>query len=152
MQLNFLTQLLPLMPGRLRQRKVVLANLYEGSTMSASQVVAVDFETRKICPWPDFPPSPVSVSLKRPGQPAEFYAWAHASGNTTTREQVETILEDLWRDSNIQLLFHNSPFDLMVAERHLGLPLPPWQRIHDTRFLLFYHDPYSNDYSLKASA
>jgi DNA polymerase I-like protein with 3'-5' exonuclease and polymerase domains len=120
--------------------------------MSASQVVAVDFETRKICPWPDFPPSPVSVSLKRPGQPAEFYAWAHASGNTTTREQVETILEDLWRDSNIQLLFHNSPFDLMVAERHLGLPLPPWQRIHDTRFLLFYHDPYSNDYSLKASA
>ena len=48
--------------------------------------------------------------------------------------------------------FHNASFDLMVAERHLGLPLPPWHRIHDTRFLLSYVDPYSNDYSLKASA
>jgi DNA polymerase I-like protein with 3'-5' exonuclease and polymerase domains len=43
-------------------------------------------------------------------------------------------------------------FDLHVAERWLDLPLPAWHRIHDTKLMLSYVEPYAPDFSLKASA
>jgi DNA polymerase I-like protein with 3'-5' exonuclease and polymerase domains len=50
-------------------------------------------------------------------------------------------------------LGHNvAKFDNDVAEVHLGLRPPSWDRVHDTMFSLFLRDPHANSLSLKPSA
>ncbi len=109
-------------------------------------VVAVDFETAGIERRPAYPPVPASVAIAEPGKPPEFLAWAHPLGNNCTKEDAIRRLAPLWKNS--PLVFHNSKFDLDVAEVHLGLALPDWRRCHDTLFLAFLDDPLRKDLSL----
>jgi DNA polymerase-1 len=115
------------------------------------QIVTVDFETEAIRRRPYYPPAPVGVALKAYGHPAQYYAWGHPTGNNCDSDMVADILRDLWR-SDYKLVFHNSKFDVEVAERYFGLGSLPWERIHDTMFLLFLDDPYQSTLSLKPAA
>jgi DNA polymerase-1 len=110
----------------------------------------IDFETAGIRGRPDYPPVPVSVSIKPWGKPAKFYAWGHRTGkNTHTKAQAVAALRQVWGGC---LLFMNGKFDVDVAEIHLGLPQPKWYNIHDLMFLLFLDDPHQRELGLKPSA
>jgi DNA polymerase I-like protein with 3'-5' exonuclease and polymerase domains len=56
----------------------------------------------------------------------------------------------VWREHTLG--FHHAPFDVAVAHERLGLPIPPWDRVHDTLPLLFLDDPHAPDLTLKGSA
>ena len=104
----------------------------------------VDFETEAIVGNPTIdPPEPVGVAIKHEDHPGQYFPM---------NEDTAHILRALWDDPDAELLFHNAPFDLCVAEKHLGLKMPPWERVHDTMFLLYLRDPYSHSLSLKPSA
>lgn len=109
----------------------------------------VDFETAGIKGRPDYPPKPCGVSIKLWGQKAHYYAWGHPTKNNCTQAQAVKALKAVWRGD---MLFQNAKFDLDVAETHLGLPMPKWDRVHDTMFLLFLDDPHAQTLSLKPSA
>ena len=113
--------------------------------------ICIDFETEAIEDRPRYPPKPVGVAVKMPGKPGRYYAWDHPTKNSATKEKAREVLRDIWA-SGEPLLFHNAKFDLEVAERHFGLKLPPWDRVHDTLYLLFLKDPYAPTLSLKPSA
>jgi DNA polymerase I len=114
----------------------------------------VDFETEAIRSRPDYPPRPVGVALKEPGQKPRYLAWGHiAGGNNTTLAQARAELKALWRGAGkVPLLLHNGKFDLEVAATHLGLPLPPWHDWHDTLFLAYLENPHAQNLELKALA
>ena len=109
----------------------------------------IDFETQAISPRPHYPPVPVGVAIWEPGRKPEYLAWGHPTENNCTLAQAKTKLKALW---GRELLFHNAKFDLDVAETHLGLPLPPWERVHDTLYLLFLHNPHALSLSLKPAS
>jgi DNA polymerase I-like protein with 3'-5' exonuclease and polymerase domains len=50
------------------------------------------------------------------------------------------------------MLFQNGSFDQDVAEVHWQIPLLPWDRFHDTMFLLFLFDPHAPNLALKPAA
>lgn len=106
------------------------------------QPIVVDFETEAIQARPQYPPKPVGVAVKYPGKKGKYL---------TDLEVAKRELRAIWRNPD-GVLFHNAKFDLDVAEVHLGLQLPPWDKIHDTMFLLFLDDPHSPQLSLKPSA
>jgi len=97
-------------------------------------VITIDFESLPIEPRPDFPPKPVCVSIKKFGCKPVF-----AFGKEAMRAALAPIFA-----GKEELLFHNAAFDVCVAVEKLGLRMPKWQRIHDTKFLLFLHDPYKS--------
>jgi DNA polymerase-1 len=113
-------------------------------------VTVVDFETDAIEGRPNYPPKPVGVAILEPGRKPVYLAWGHPEGNNTTLAKAKRVLTDLWKTK--ELLFHNAKFDLDVAQAHLGLALPPWERFHDTMFSLFLSDPHAPNLSLKPSA
>jgi DNA polymerase I-like protein with 3'-5' exonuclease and polymerase domains len=115
------------------------------------QPITVDFETLGIEGRPKYPPLPVSVAILRPGKKPEWYAWGHPTKNNCDRAKAQRVLADIWK-SRVPLLFHNANFDLDVAETHLGLRMPSWDRIHDTLLILFLLDPHAPDYHLKPTA
>ena len=113
--------------------------------------VTIDFETGAIDGNPVWkPPVPVGVAIYAPGQEPHYYAWGHPTGNNCTRAEAIQALRQYWDGP---LLFHNAPFDLSVAHKHLGLPWPtdPLQ-VHDTMYQVFLKDPYAKTFSLKPSA
>ena len=114
-------------------------------------VAVLDFETEAIEPTPDYPPKPVGVSIMLPGGKSRYYAWGHPTRNNCSRADGERAVKAVWA-SRHPVLFHHSKFDLCVAHVHVGLPLLPWDRVHDTMFLLFLEDPYSKDLKLKEAA
>lgn len=117
------------------------------------RIVTVDFETEPIRNRPHYPPRPVGVSIKRYGERAVYFAFGHrAGGNNCTEESARSVLEELWTDPSVQLVFHNSKFDVAVATERWDLPMLPWERIHDTMFLAFLYDPYSTHFGLKPLA
>ena len=97
-------------------------------------MITIDFETLPIEARPDFPPEPVCVSIKHKGRKPVF---VHGKG------AMQQALLPLFRGKE-ELLFHNAAFDVAVAVEKLGMPMPAWRRVHDTKFLLFLHDPYQN--------
>jgi len=111
----------------------------------------IDFETFGILDRPAYPPIPVGVSIKKWGKRPRYYAWGHAEDNNCTRDEALAALREVWNTPE-GLLFHNAKFDVDVAETHLGLPLPAWDRVHDTVFLLFLDNPHAFDLGLKPSA
>jgi len=112
----------------------------------------VDFETFGIEGRPDYPPAPVGVAIKPWGKRSRYYAWGHLNGeNTHTVDEARAALGAAY-DCPDGVLFHNAKFDLDVAETEFGLPLPPWDRIHDTTFLLFLAEPYAREHGLKPAA
>jgi DNA polymerase I len=113
--------------------------------------VTVDFETTGIEDRPFYPPSPVGVSIKWPGKKAKYYAWGHLSENTSSFTEARTALLQAWAHED-GILCQNGKFDVDVAEVHMGLPLLPWDKIHDTLFLLFLDDPHQTELGLKPSA
>lgn len=114
--------------------------------------VAIDFETEGIEARPAYPPKPVGVAIAVPGEKPEYLAWGHPLENNSTQTFARRRLVQLWRDSQVSLIFHNGKFDVDVARTHLGLPELPWQRYHDTLFLAFLADPHSPSLSLKPLA
>lgn len=120
----------------------------------APDVAYLDFETKPTGGYrtDEYPPKPVGASLWMPGERGPRYmAWGHPTENNTTERDARRVLQGLWK-SGTEVCFHHSKFDLDVAEVHLGLPLLPWERTHDTLFLLFYEDPYSQSLGLKPAA
>ena len=117
----------------------------------APDVVVCDFETKRILPRPDYPPKPVSLALKWPGRDWELMAWGHPSGNNCTERQARGRYVAA-RNSRLPMLFQNGVFDQDVAETHWEIPLLPWERFHDTMYLLFLHDPHSPTLALKPCA
>ncbi len=113
--------------------------------------ITVDFETESIEDRPHYPPKPVGVSIKLWGRAPKYYAWGHPEGNNCTKRDAELVLKRVWQDK-LPKLFQNEKFDQEVAEKHFGLPLLPWDKAHDTMFLLFLKDPHSKTLSLKPSA
>lgn len=113
--------------------------------------VVIDFETFAIERRPDFPPKPVGVSIKYPGEKAHYYAFGHPTGNNCAKISAEKALRKAWNYSG-GLLFHNAKFDVDVAVTHMGMDEPNWNQIHDTMFLLFLSDPHASTFALKPSA
>jgi len=112
----------------------------------------VDFETLPIGPRPGhYPPDPVGVAIRTPEGRPIYMAWGHPSGNNCTREDAVRALEHIWAD-NLSIVFHHAKFDTAVAYERLGLPVLPWERVHDTMFLAFLLDPYARSIGLKQLA
>jgi DNA polymerase-1 len=119
--------------------------------MKHPRPVVIDFETFGIESRPDYPPLPVGVAIKYPGRKPKYFAWAHPTGNNCCWSDAAKELAKAWSHKD-GLLFHNGKFDVDVAEVHFGLPVPSWERIHDTLFLLFLDDPRQAELGLKPAA
>ena len=126
------------------------------SKQSVNAIIA-DFETKGIEPRPNYPPKPVSLGLWWPGErKRRLYAWGHADGsktagnNCTEREARGAYIEAV--KSGIPMAFQNAMFDVDVADVHWNVPIPAWQKLHDTMFLIFLWNPHSPSLGLKESA
>lgn len=116
------------------------------------KITTVDFETEAIGPRPGYPPKPVGVSIQRSTwKKPKYFAWGHPRENNCTYEEARGILKSVYQ-SGEPLLFHNAKFDVEVAEKHFGLAVPSWERIHDSMFLLFLADPHAKQLGLKQAA
>lgn len=111
----------------------------------------VDFETHGIDARPQYPPVPVGVSIKKWGKKSRYYAWGHLEDNNCTWAEAREALIDAY-DCKDGVLFQNGKFDVDVAEVHMDVPVPTWDKIHDTQFLLFLDDPHQIELGLKPSA
>lgn len=119
--------------------------------MKQPKPVTIDFEAFGIEDRPSYPPIPVGVSIKLPGKKPVYYGWGHPIGNNATWSDGLVALQQVWNHSD-GILCQNGKFDFDVAEVHMGLPTPSWERTHDTMFLLFLDDPHQTNLSLKPSA
>ena len=119
--------------------------------MKIPRVITLDFETEAIEDRPNYPPMPVGLAVKFPGQKSRYLAWGHPSGNNSSKAAAAEVLQRAW-DAREPLLFHNAAFDLAVAQRFFSMPVLPWAQVHDTMFLLFLRDPHATTLSLKPSA
>lgn len=123
----------------------------------APPVIVCDFETKKILPRPNYPPKPVSLALKWPDvSEYQLLSWGHgdgtrAAGNNCTEREARAAYKRA-RDSKYPMLFQYGMFDQDVAEAHWEIPIEPWEKYHDTMFLLFLWDPHASTLSLKPSA
>lgn len=114
--------------------------------------VVLDFETHPIgddVAWS--PPEPVGLAVKLPGGETQYLRWGHPTGNNTTWTNVEDLLKSIWA-SGLPMVFHNAKFDLSVAEFWFSLPVPNWERIHDTMFLAYLDNPHARRMGLKELA
>lgn len=111
----------------------------------------IDFETESIEEWPEYPPAPVGLAVKHNDQPGYYLAFGHPSANNSTFEDTAKVLKDIW-DSGEGVICHHAKFDLAVVREFYDLPELESERIHDTTFLLFLHDPLADTFSLKPSA
>lgn len=107
--------------------------------MKQPKPVTIDFETMGIEGRPFYPPVPVGVSIKYPGKKAHYYAWGHPTDNNCCYSDTAEALAKAYQHKD-GILFQNAKFDLDVAEVHFNLPIPAWDQVHDTMFLLFLDD------------
>lgn len=119
--------------------------------MKQPKPVTVDFESFGIEGRPKYPPIPVGVSIKYPGKKAHYYAWGHPEKNNCCWSDGAKALAEAWAHKD-GILFQNGKFDVDVAEVHFNLPIPAWDKIHDTMFLLFLDDPHQKELGLKPSS
>jgi DNA polymerase I-like protein with 3'-5' exonuclease and polymerase domains len=114
-------------------------------------VTVIDFETDPIQERPEYPPKPVGVSIQRYGEKPRYFAWGHYSGgNNCSKRDAKNALRAVWGKD--LLLFHHGKFDVDVAQAHMDCGPLPWERYHDTEYLLFLHDPHAPDFKLKPSS
>jgi len=116
--------------------------------MAIKQPIFVDFETHPIESRPAYPPKPVGVSIRWPGKKGIYHAWGHPTGNNCT-EKAGTGAVQLAYQSGLPICFHHGKFDVDVAQTHLGLAVPPHDRLHDTMLLAYLDNPYARSYGLK---
>lgn len=122
--------------------------------MLSKEIVTVDFETEAIENRPKYPPNPVGVSIKYGYKKSKYLSWGHPEQNNISKNDAVRQIRSLWKDAidnKVNLLFHNSKFDTEVAKL-LGCPTLPWDRVHDTLFLLYLYDPHAPTLSLKPSS
>lgn len=118
----------------------------------APKVVVIDFETEAIQDRPVYPPKPVGVSIRNPGdRKSKYWAWGHPTGNNCTPEEGKRRLREAWARPEPKL-FHNAKFDMEVAEVHFGAPPLGSEDFHDTMILLFLSNPHLKDLGLKPAA
>lgn len=113
-----------------------------------SKPVTIDFETWGIEDRPRYPPLPCGVSIKYPGKKAHYYAFGHLHDNNCTWGEAQRALSDAYAWPG-GILCQNGKFDVDVAEVHMGLPVPAWEKHHDTMFLIFLDDPHQQELGLK---
>lgn len=113
--------------------------------------VTIDFETHGIEGRPKYPPIPVGVSIKYPGKKAKYWAWGHPTGNNCSFGEAKSELAKAWAHKD-GVLCQNAKFDVDVAECHFNFKPLPWDKVHDTLFLLFLDDPHQIELGLKPSA
>lgn len=113
--------------------------------------VTIDFETHGIEGRPKYPPIPVGVSIKYPGRKAKYWAWGHPTGNNCSFGEAKAELAKAWAHKD-GILCQNAKFDVDVAECHFDFKPLPWDKVHDTLFLLFLDDPHQIELGLKPSA
>src|ERR1700733_9268973 len=119
----------------------------------APPVIVADFETKGIEPRPKYPPKMVSLALKWPDtQEYKLMSWGHAGGdnNCTEKEARGAYLKA--RNSKYAMLFQNGAFDQDCAEVHWDIPLLPWDKTHETMYLLALENPHAPSLALKESA
>lgn len=119
--------------------------------MRLPKPVVIDFETWGINGRPRYPPVPCGVSILYPGKTPRYYAFGHADKNNATwTEAHDAVLKAYQHPDGV--LFQNGKFDIDVIETHFGLEPPEWDKIHDSMFLIFLHDPNQTELGLKPSA
>lgn len=126
--------------------------------MTTPLVATVDFETDAIVGNPILkPPRAVGFAIECPGYiEPQYFGWGHPEKNNCSFARACDVLENVY-NSGVPLLFHHASFDLSVwAAMHPYftrlLDKFDWRRIHDTEYLVFFQNPYSNNLSLKPSA
>ena len=122
------------------------------SKIKVPKVVTIDFETQSIVKRPFYPPVPVGVSIKYPGRAPKYYSWGHKAKNNCTYGMAREALQKVWDAKSYGILAQNQKFDIDVAAVHMDLPMPSWDRLHDTMYLIYLNDPHQRDMSLKPSA
>lgn len=118
------------------------------------QPIVIDFETHPIQQRPGYPPGPVGVAIDLGDRPPFYIAWGSPIADDFDQDQyaiADYWLRTIWA-TGAPLLFHNAKFDLEVAEKWFNLPIPPWERVHDTMFLAYLNDPHAPDLGLKVLA
>ena len=114
--------------------------------------ICLDFETEAIVGNPTVnPPKPVGLAVWWPGEKPRYLSWGHPTGNNAIWEDGARLIKEAW-ESKSPLLFHNAKFDLAVAMKWFHVRMPPIERIHDTLYLLFLHDPHAKSLALKPSS
>lgn len=119
--------------------------------------ITVDFETEAIVGNPIVnPPKAVGYAVWVPGQEPTYLAFGHPTNNNCDYGHAHEYLTKL-RDSGRELLFHSAGFDISVWDHGFcnarWIPkYTTWNRFHDTMYLLFLDNPYSNSLSLKPNA
>lgn len=120
--------------------------------MQSKSVIGVDFETHAIEGRPHYPPQPVGVSIKWPqDKRSKYWAWGHPTNNNCSFEEAKRELNRVWASEH-PVVFHNGKFDLEVAYVRMSMKKLPWQRVHDTMYLLFLDNPHALSLGLKPSA
>lgn len=123
----------------------------ESSAVKLPVVTTIDFETLPIEHRPDYPPKPVSVSIKEPGKKSKALLWGHPSGNNCSLADAKRIVQSIWRPGK-KILTFNGKFDVDVAETHMGCRRLPAEDMHDGMFAAFLRDPHSRQLDLKSLA
>lgn len=119
------------------------------------RVITVDFETDPIDDRPNYPPIPKGVAIRYLDGVMRYIRWGHPTGNNCTPAEGIAHLREVWEfaiANNIPMLFHHAKFDVGVATEKLGFPMPRWDLIHDTTFILFLLDPHAKKHDLKGTA
>ena len=113
----------------------------------------VDFETQKIEPRPNYPPKPAGVAIKRLGErKGRYYAWGHPTENNCSESEGYGAVRDVFK-SGQPILMQEAKFDSEVACKWIPrCPMPRWDLLHDTKYMLFLRNPHSLSLSLKPSA
>ena len=102
----------------------------------------LDTETKGIDGNPlMYPPEMVGCALKHDDEPSQYLQMG---------DELAVILGSVW-ESGEPLLFHNCMFDLCVINKWLALPFPHWERVHDTRIMIYLDNPHAPNLSLKPS-
>ena len=115
------------------------------------QPTGVDFETEAIGPRPGhYPPRPIGLALRRPGQRAQYLAWGHPTGNNCTLAQAQQKLKQAMASGPV--VYHNGKFDIDVGQAHLGAAYPSVDKWDDTLLLGYLHDPHRRSLELKPLA
>lgn len=111
----------------------------------------LDFETEAIDGH--IPPKPVGLAVRDPQGKSYYLSWGHPDSPNAERdlEQARMLMFDIFRERQ-EVIFHNAKFDLGVAAYHWGLAPKDYTTVHDTMFLLFLNNPYSENLSLKPSS
>lgn len=112
----------------------------------------VDFESHPIAAWPDYPPKPTGVSIILPGeQRPKYWSWGHPTENNCSLRDGQRALAQAWSSAD-GILCHHAKFDVAVALEHCGMAQLPWEKVHDSMYLVFLADPHAPSFGLKPAA